>query len=231
MSSMYDLMLQLPLFQGISRDQLTTILEKTPFHFKRYRDGEVIRNSGEACSSIIFILSGEVRLVTPTFGGRMIIGQDFYAPYTMPFTNLFGAETTTRSTLYAIGHTGIMLLDKLHFLRLMQTNTVLQVTVLNMLSTNAQKQHKALDLSSEGDEALRLASWLLAYTDRPSHNIILDAKITDWCNMLHLDQAAFWRSVATLEGSDCVEFVNGKLKLLDRYGLRQFVSKKKTDRE
>ena len=224
---MYDLMLQLPLFQGISRDQLTTILEKTPFLFKRYRDGEVIRRTGEACSSIIFILSGEVRLLTPTFGGRMTIVQDFYAPHTMPFSNLFGAETTTRSTLYSIDQaTGVMMLDKLNFLRLLQQNTVLLVTVLNMLSTNAQKQHKALDFSSEGDEVLRLASWLLAYTDRPSHHIILDAKVTDWCNMLHLDQAAFWRCVTVLESMGCIEIVNGKLKLLDRYGLHSFVTQK-----
>ena len=227
---MYDLMLQLPLFQGISRDQLTAILEKTPFLFKRYRDGEVIRKAGAPCSSIIFVLSGEVRLLTPTFGGRMTIVQDFYAPHTMPFSNLFGAELTSRSTLYSIDRTtGVMMLDKPHFLRLMQQNTVLLVAVLNMLSTTAQKQLQALDFSSENDEVLRLASWLLAYTDRRSHRIFLDAKITDWCNMLHLDQAAFWRSVTALESTGSIEVANGKLKLLDRYGLHSFVVQKKAD--
>ena len=37
---MYDLMLELPIFQGLSHTQLTSILEKVPFHFKKYKPND-----------------------------------------------------------------------------------------------------------------------------------------------------------------------------------------------
>ena len=220
MASMYELMLQLPIFQGISRSQLTKILEKTSFHFDRFNTGEVIYELDQKAEHIIFIISGEVRLTTPTFGGKMQIQEDFYAPHTMPFQNFFGVDTFYRSELVALQPTGIMLLDKTNFLNVLQQNMVLLVNVLNILSSHAQKQHKGLDFSSETNPLHRLASWMLAYTNRPAHNIILNAKVSDWCNMLHLDQAEFWRAVAELEGRKCVEVDKDRIKLTDRYGLR-----------
>lgn len=221
---MYELMLQLPIFQGISRSQLTKILEKTSFRFDRFAKGEVIFELEQKTEHIIFIISGEVRLKTPTFGGKMMIQEDFYAPQTMPFQNFFGADTFYRSELVALHPTGIMMLDKTNFLSVLQQNMVLLVNVLNILSSNAQKQHKGLDFSSETDPLHRIASWMLAYTDRPAHNIVLNAKVSDWCNMLHLDQSEFWRCIANLEGRKCVEVEKDRIKLIDRYGLRAILN-------
>lgn len=221
---MYELMLQLPIFQGISRSQLTKILEKTSFHFDRFGAGDVIFDLDQKVENIIFVISGEVRLTTPTFGGKMTILEDFYAPQTMPFQNFFGVDTFYRSRLTALQPTGIMLLDKSNFLSVLQQNMVLLVNVLNILSSNAQKQHKGLDFSSETDPLHRIASWMLAYTDRPAHNINLHAKVSDWCNLLHLDQSEFWRCIAELEGRKCVETDKDHIRLVDRYGLRALLN-------
>lgn len=225
-TSMYEQILQLPIFQGISGQDLTRILEKTPFHFQRFRPGETIYECGDTSSRVVFVLSGAVRLITGTFGNRVSISQDFEAPHTMPFYYMFGAETKERSSLHALEPAGVMMLDKANFLNVLQQNQILLMNVLNILCTHAQKQHKAMDFSGENDAVLRLSSWMLAFTDRVAQNIYIEAKVTDWCNMLQLDQAAYWRCVAQLEGQKCVEVMNGKLKLLDRYGLRTFVSRK-----
>lgn len=223
---MYDRLLELPLFQGLSRDQLTEILEKVPFHFQQYKPGDMIFNPGEPCEHVTFILSGEVRLVTPTYAGRIIISQDFGAPHTMPFYYLFGVETRYPNALYALDPTGVMQLDKEGFLKCLQTNSILLINMLNILSTHAQKQHYAMNFAGEDDPVLRLASWLLAFSFRPATSVYFDAHEADWCHLLQLDSPSFWRSVAVLEGDGILEVVNGKLKLLDRYGLRTFVSRK-----
>ncbi len=224
--TMYDVMMQLPVFQGISSDQLTEIIEKIPFHFEHFEKDAVIMTQGEVCDCATFILSGKVRMTTPTFGGRVIIEQDFEAPYTLPFYNLFGAETHLHDNVISLGHTGIMRLDKLNFLRVLQQNKILLINVLNMLSTHAQKQHKAMDFSGEADPVLRLSSWMLALTERSAFNIAITATPNDWCKMLQLDEQAFWRCVAVLEGQKVVESEGGRLKLVDRYGLRTYVGQK-----
>lgn len=226
--SMYELLLQMPLFQGITEQQLTRILEIIPFDFRRFRAGEVVSKSGDQCIGAIFLLSGSIELRTPTFAHRMMITQRFSAPHNMSLHHLFGAETQAHSTIVALEDVGLMVIHKVDFLNLLQENQILLINAMNTLCTRAQKQHKALDFSGETEPILRLASWMLAFTDRASTSTVIDADPSDWCSMLQLDEASFWRCVATLEGIHAVEVLDGhKLHLIDRYELRKYINRKK----
>lgn len=50
MDSMCDVLLQLPIFQGVSRNKISELIEKMKFHFLKYPDGEKIVTSGEECN-------------------------------------------------------------------------------------------------------------------------------------------------------------------------------------
>lgn len=219
-------MLQLPIFQGLSFDQLTCILEKIPFSFSKYAPDEIIQESGELCDCVTFVLSGTVRQITPTFGSRIHIMQDFEGPHTLSFYSLFGADTRSISCLKSVGQTGIMQVDKMQFIKMLQHNSIMLVNVMNMLSTHAQKQHLAMEFTGQEDPVLRLASWLLAFTDRKAVAIEVDATEEVWMSLLRLDASSFWRCVAILEGRSCIEMKDEKLKLTDRYALRRFVGEK-----
>ncbi len=218
--------MQLPVFQGISSVQLTNIIEKIPFSFSQYEPGQIIMNQGDECEAMTFVLSGTVRSITPTFGHKVKIQQDFEGPYTLHFYNLFGAETHIHDTLQAVTRTGVMQLEKSNVLKVIQQNPIFLINVMNMLCTNAQKQHKAMDFSGEHDPLLRLASWILAFTERNAVNVFLDAELSDWCDLLQVDESSFWRCVATLEGQHILEVDGKKLKLLDRYSLKTFIGRK-----
>lgn len=227
MSSMYDILMQLPVFQGISQPQMTHILEVSKFDFKTFRQGDTICNSGDYCPGVTFLLSGSVTLRTPVFNNRMVITQVFEAPYTFSLHHLFGADTAAHSTMTAHSYkAGVMLLPKQDLLRVLRENEIPLINVMNMLCTRAQKQHKAIDFSGENDPILRLASWILAFTERAAKEVVVEAATEEWCEMLNLDEASFWRCVAVLEGLHCVEAVRGQLKLLDRYALRNLVRTK-----
>ena len=44
---MYDNLLLLPLFQGLSKNDLTTIIEKGKLNFLQYKEGEIFIHQGE----------------------------------------------------------------------------------------------------------------------------------------------------------------------------------------
>ena len=223
---MYELMLQLPIFQGLSHAQLTEIIEKIPFAFRQFSEGEVIHERGELCDNVLFVLNGKVQQTTPTFGGRIHIVQEFQGPHTLSFYYLFGAETQSISQLEALTKVGMMKVGKVQFIKMLQSNNIMLVNVMNMLSTHAQKQHLAMEFTGLSEPALRLASWLLAFTDRKATAIRVESPEEAWLSLLRLDSASFWRCVTILEGRGCVEIENGNLKLTDRYALRRFVGEK-----
>ncbi len=226
MTTMYELLLQLPILQGLSYGQLTDIIEKIPFSFEQYVAGDVIHDKGELCEEVLFVLNGQVQQITPTFGNRIRIIQEFNGPHTLSFYYLFGAETQSISRLVAQTKAGIMKVGKMQFLKMLQSNSIMLVNVMNMLSTHAQKQHVAMEFTGLSDPSLRLASWLLAFTDRKATGITVEASEESWLSLLRLEKSSFWRCVAILEGRGCLEIENGTLKLTDRYALRRFVGEK-----
>ena len=222
---MYALMLELPIFQGLSHTQLTSILEKVPFHFKKYKPNDYLIRVGEVSDKVVFLLSGRVRVITPTYCDAILIAEDFEAPHTMAFYNMFGKETTTRSSVYAQGSVGVMELGKEHFLQMIADNHLMLVNVLNILSSHAQKPHIILDAIGVTEPELRLGMWLLAYTSYNAKNVIIDASIKDWCSLLHVEGPAFNDAAKALADGGYIERQEGKLKLIDRYGLRTHISR------
>lgn len=60
METMYDTLLQLPLFQGLCHNDFTEILEKVKIHFAKYQAGDTILTQGDVCDKLVFLLKGKI---------------------------------------------------------------------------------------------------------------------------------------------------------------------------
>ena len=67
METMFDTLLQLPLFQGLCHEDFTSILDKVKLHFIKHKVGETIIESGSPCKQLCFLLKGEVSIVTSLY--------------------------------------------------------------------------------------------------------------------------------------------------------------------
>ncbi|MBO7379886.1 MAG: Crp/Fnr family transcriptional regulator [Bacteroidales bacterium] len=222
--SIYDVLLELPLFQGLSVQQLTGIIEKIPFLFTQYAAGDVIVKPDSDHDQVTFVLRGRVRLTTPVCGGNVVVSQEFEAPFTAPFHYLFGAQNRTSGYLEAITDTGVMQVSKSSFLDMVQSNRIILLHVLNMLSSVAQLQRRSLDYLEEKQLELRLAKWLLSISHHRTQLMWVEASEPVLAEMLRMRPADLWRSIAVWEGKGCVEVTEGRLKLTDRYALKRYVS-------
>lgn len=73
METMFDTLLQLPLFQGLCHEDFTNILEKVKLHFTKHKAGDVIVKSGTPCDKLIFLLKGEISLQTASKDGFLLL--------------------------------------------------------------------------------------------------------------------------------------------------------------
>ena len=53
METMFDTLLQLPLFQGLCHEDFTSILDKVKLHFIKHKVGETIIESGSPCKTTL----------------------------------------------------------------------------------------------------------------------------------------------------------------------------------
>ena len=90
MNTMFDTLLQLPLFQGLAQEDFTNILGKVKLSFTKHKAGEVIVKAGDTCSKLIFVLKGEISSCTSSANTSYSSTEYFQAPYVIEPQSLFG---------------------------------------------------------------------------------------------------------------------------------------------
>lgn len=98
METMFDTLLQLPLFQGLAQEDFTCILEKVKLHFTKHKPGELLLQKGSSCHELVFILKGEVASSTLSADASYSFTEYFPAPYLIEPYSMFGMNTSYAST-------------------------------------------------------------------------------------------------------------------------------------
>ena len=119
--TMYDTLLMLPLFQGMSQADLTRIIEKVKFDFVKFEDREVIFRQGERCDKLVFLLSGELLSEAVAPCGLFTLEERLDRPVMVELHSLFGSDTTYKSTYTACGEVAMLMIDKSYVFKLMFT--------------------------------------------------------------------------------------------------------------
>ena len=139
MSSMFELLMNLPLFRGASHTRLAQTVGEAKFHFLKYPAGETIIRAGDSCTHLTFVISGSVRSTIVNNTGRFAVGQTLTAPAVIAPDFLFGRTTSYPCTVDALETTGILKISKSDYIRILYSDQVYMFNYLNTLSVNAQK--------------------------------------------------------------------------------------------
>ena len=87
--TMYDKLLQLPLFQGMSKFDFTDILEKVKIHFNKYEPGSCLVRQDTPCNQLIFVLDGEVQIESNDKTHKYTLWENFKSPNVIEPYSLF----------------------------------------------------------------------------------------------------------------------------------------------
>ncbi len=224
MTGIYDTMLELPLFQGLSAERFTSLIAKVPVAFAQYRDGEPVIEAGERVGEVIFVLSGKVRVTKQVCGERVAVQHDFEGPYTVPFHSMFGAETRMDATIVAVGEVGVMRIGKGDFLDMVQSERIVLIHAMNMLSTSSQRHLHSLNCFGLDDPLLKTAAWLLSVTGQKATRIKVLASEGNLQQLLGIGPSDFENALFRLQMDGYVVRDADGLVLADRYGLKRYVN-------
>jgi len=135
---MYDNLLQLPLFQGLSKDDFTTIIEKVKFHFMSFKKGETIIRQGDACKQIVFLLNGEIVAQTMNEKHNYLLSEKLDCPHIIEPYSLFGMQTRYTATYQANAPVQILAIDKAYIFSELNNHEIFRINYLNLLSNRCQ---------------------------------------------------------------------------------------------
>jgi len=226
MNSMYQQLMQLPLFQGVSADKITALVEKLPFHFLKYRNGEQILNVGDPCTHIKFIVSGKVRVTTPFNHLRVSLSQTLSTPHVLAADYLFGRDTVYPFSAVSEGFCGILQLRKSDYIKMVISDKVFLFNILNYLSSGSQRNTTSTLDVTDGSVIERLAILIETLAQAGAADIMLQYKQKDLCTLLGTQRTTLISALEKLSDDDIVQFDSNVMRVLDRNRLSDKVKSK-----
>lgn len=218
---MFELLLQLPLFQGLSTEALSALVEKYPFHFLKFHDGEKIVNVGDTVTHARFVVSGSVRLDMPFSRLQVTLSQTLTAPQVLGPDWLFGMTTTSPYDVTARGECGTLQITKSDYVTMLQNDKVLLFNILNFLSLRGQRAATSMLDIRQGSVCERLALLVKTFTTRTSTDVELTFRQKDLCTLLGTQRNSMQKAMGELTEKDLVRLYSNKLEIVN---LRDFVT-------
>lgn len=173
--TMYETIMDLPLFKGLGTDHISSFLEKTSIEFHRFSSGDIIVEGGAPVKTLRFLISGRIRCVLPVLHGRLTISSEFEGQDAIGVTRLFGMHPHHEATVTAVNNVGIMEFSKDKYVKLLRSDSIYLMNFANLLSLNVQKTSQIFPDFTRLDLARIFAEWVVLFTVRKSEDIAISS--------------------------------------------------------
>ena len=136
----YDQLLQFPLFQGMSRDDLEIVAGHTRFGFTKMPAGKQVLKNGSACQQMFFLINGSVKIQSYADDNGYSVEETVTAPHLLQLESAFGYYQRYTHDFTTTTDVNFLLLDKEEVVRLSEDFLVFRLNLMNLIATQTQKQ-------------------------------------------------------------------------------------------
>ena len=211
MDSMFDTLLQLPLFQGLAQEDFTNILAKVKLHFTKHKKGEILVQAGTPCTRLIFILKGRISATTPATDGSFLFTEQYEAPCLIEPHSLFGMHTTFASTYTTVGETHTVCISKVFVMNELTKYEIFRLNYANIICNRAQTLQRKLWDINHGDLYDRIIGFIASRAERPTGRKSLKIKMEDLAHIVNDTRLNVSRVLNALQSKELLELRRGEI--------------------
>lgn len=139
---LYQQLLQHPLFQGMSHDDLGRVIAQTKFDFRKYHPSQVIASEYAPCRHVLFLLDGTLSIQRASDNHTYSVHETAEGPWMLPITNLFGLHQHHSHTFTAATPCHVLAIDKSEVMHLSESFMIFHFNLLNILAAASQKRER-----------------------------------------------------------------------------------------
>lgn len=218
---LYDLLLQFPLFQGMSGSDLTQVAGHTRFDFSKHAAGKVIVREGTPCKQMHMLLGGTLLVETWSDDHAYRVIEPLQAPWLLQPEVLFGLTQRYTHTYKAATDVNFVTLDKSEVMRLADQFLVFRLNLLGVYATQSQKQQSRpwrRNPATLTERIVRFFADHSIYPAGPKTFYILMQRLADEVGDSRLDVS---RVLNALQNRGLLELYRGRIEVPSLEGLVQ----------
>ncbi len=183
---MYEMIMDLPLFKGVSKDQVSLFLEKTNIDFENFEAGRLLAEMGQPVRMVRFVISGDISLIHPLEGVDVVLEERSGFGKVLGADRLFGLDTGYPYEAVAKTRTSIMQFSKEQYVNLLHSDRIYMLNFFNYLSSRAQRPVDAAMYYCHGDIHSRMCLLVSTMTEPAADEIVIRGSasaLADYCGV------------------------------------------------
>ena len=213
---MYQLLMGLPLFSGVTYEKMLEVVGNTKFHFLKFLEGETFIKEGEPCTHIKFIISGRARVSVANNDRRFVVSQTLAAPNVLAPEYIFGRSTVYPCSVVALEPTGVLQISKADYMKILNSDPIFLINYLNILSMNAQKAVDGILSIATGSLEERIAFWIVALTQPGGTDIAMTCRQRDLYSVFGVQRSSFIATLDDMKSRGLIDYTSGEITVHDR---------------
>ncbi len=127
--SRFEIFTRIPLFEGVSVDELFSLLAKISLDFESYKEGDTIGIKGEPAKGLLLLMDGAAN----------IDGQTVQAPAMLDYTHVYGNMQSYDKDIVAEGACSTLCIDSTSLTELLLSSQDVLCNYMAMLSNEVNK--------------------------------------------------------------------------------------------
>ncbi len=140
----WDSLASLPLFIGMSRKELESIMTQSRIDFNQVEAGTVLAKRNQPCGKLTIAISGELLCQTCSDDNAYKIEENVSAPIILQSLGIFGKYQVFTKTIKALTQTNTITFEKDELHRLLDTSLIFRINLIRILATQLQKREQQL---------------------------------------------------------------------------------------
>ena len=201
---MYDTLLSLPLFQGMSQVDFNSLLQKVRLDFVRYEEGSTIISAGERCKSFAFLINGSVESSRSGMGGNLIFMEQVDAPCLIEPYSMFGRAGSYQRTYTALTPCSFLMVDKQYIYTELGKYNICRMNLLNILSGRVQQLDSHMWTMEGMDLRGRITRFIKGLSDIQTGSKKLCVKMNDLATLMDATRLNVSRELNALEAEGLI---------------------------
>lgn len=212
---MYDTLLQLPLFQGLAKNDFTSILDKVKIHFLKRKAGDTVALGGEDCRELVFLLNGSLVSKTSDRDELYTFYEAINAPFLIEPYSLFGWSTKYVSTYTALTACNLVTIEKAYLLSELNNYEIIRLNYLNILSNRAQNLHDRLWTNLPESLHDRIVEFILLHSYVPGGEKRLKIKMDNLAKLLSSTRIRVSKALNEMQDKHWLTLHRGEIRIPD----------------
>lgn len=210
---MYDTLLSLPIFQGMTATDFNSLLQKIRLDFVRYTPGQAIIREGERCSSFAFLISGTVLSSRVGQDDRFTFQEQICAPHFIEPYSMFGRSNSYQRTYTAQEQCSLLFVDKQYVYTEIGKYNICRMNILNMLSGRVQQLDSFIWNRSEMTLRQRIVRFICGLSDISTGEKHLQIKMNDLAALMDTTRINVSRELNAMADSGLITLHRGGISI------------------